>query len=231
MNQYQKLIAAGKIQECIDAFLEMDGDVYEQTILLSARWVRNKRANLSGALDLRDYTVARNQIVSALSQIALGIKGSSSVNSPNAESEISSQYTRENILALIQHFSRRNPEASEQFEQCLAEYDSYQKAKTQFAGHDATGRQRVRMQADFEIIYNSALNVKADNFEEEIAEIQKLLTSARVPTVQDLTTAYAIASGLGYINAELERLLELPVHTNETRIKITEALEAYLKSL
>jgi hypothetical protein len=230
MNQYQKLIAAGKIQECIDAFLEMDGDVYEQTILLSARWVRNEESNLRGLLDPRDYTVARNQIVRALTHIAFGIKGFSVVSTTSAKSEISSQYTRENIIVLIQHFSRRNPEASEQFEQCLAEFDSYQKAKTQFAGYDATGRQRVKMQTDFEILYNNAVNAKADNFEEEITQIQKLI-SARVPTVQDLTTAYAIASGLGYRNSELERLLELPVHTNETRIKITEALEAYLKSL
>lgn len=74
MNQYQKLIAEGKIEKCIDAILEKKEEGYEKTLLLSTKWDSNEKDKMLGILDPREYTISKERITANLLQIAIDLK-------------------------------------------------------------------------------------------------------------------------------------------------------------
>lgn len=229
MNYYQKLIGNSQIEECIAAFIELGGGVADKTILLSGRWKRNEEDNRRSVLYPQEYNTERNKIIEVLSGIAMEQKEPSNVNAV-VKSNVSSEYTRENILALIKHFSRRNKEFKGRLEDHLGAYDSYQRELIDNPGYDASKRRYNSMKDTFEQDLKVALDLKADTFEEEIAQIQSYI-KASVPTMDDLRSAFAIAAGLGFKNPEIEKLLQFEISTNENRIRIAEFFESFLKAL
>lgn len=229
MPTLSELVQNGKTTQILDILCNSrNSDIRDSAILLSTRYTRNNKDYSRNIISRSDYNREIDKINTSLLMLIDDIDDTEvKQNTNELTPQQSNDVIESTLMAICSEYNRRNETFYNTATTILTEYQNYKHEKNINVLFDVQNRRLLSIQNKLTALQDIIANSKSNTKEMVAENIAALLVG--IPSYDNLTTAYKLASALQMKDAWIEEQLLNRVEWDTPKIEIAERIENFIK--